>query len=174
LCAGGTADARSTAADPGFEYLGTFACTGELGIGDPCHLDKGTSSMSDEPIGFTTRVPARAGTWHVFVRPTEEGRISELAVMHSHGGDAEASVELDMIAVDSGTAGVFDRTCSASELESPSLMGGPIAGLGALSTTAYGDGVYPAFVDRASGRVSKIRLVFRGDDPHQDRTTGTM
>lgn len=152
----------------GHEYLGSFTTTGELMVGDPCHIGRKVHPM----MGFSlsVKVAAQAGAWHVFVRAgtgSARGRTAELAVVHESGFGVYASECIANFGVDSGTAGVFDRTCPKRDEHTPHEEG-VIAGLGAVAWSGFGDGCYPAFAGRHGGRVVKLRLVFIADDPEVD------
>ncbi|WP_163992373.1 hypothetical protein [Pyxidicoccus caerfyrddinensis] len=149
---------------PDYEYLGTFAASGELTISDPCYVGRKESSR----FPMSLKVVGHEGIWHVFIR-SEGDRTAELVTIHDDGFDTFATEPAGVFSVDSGTAGVFDKKCPKRDSDAP-LEEGTFAALGAISSTGWGDGMYPAYVGSLEGRVAKIRLYFVGDEPEVDRS----
>jgi hypothetical protein len=153
----------------GYDYLGTFLSEGKLDVCDPCYLRK-TSPMPVGVFALSHPVEAAAGTWHVFARNGQgdaADRTAELVVIHDRGFEVVATEQVASVGVDAGVAGVFDRKCpllDTSEL----LMEGVVHGLGAYTHSGYGDGVYPAFVGRSHGQITKLRLSFLAENPQTD------
>jgi hypothetical protein len=159
---------------PGYEYLGSFTSAGELTVGDPCYIGRKVHPA----MGFalSVKVTGHPGVWHVFVRSatgTDRGRTAELAVVHESGFGVYADQPVASFGVDSGTAGVFDRTCPKPDLDMP-VEEGVVSGLGALARSGYGDGFYPVFAGRHGGKAAKLRLVFIADEPDVDRLIGVV
>lgn len=152
---------------PGFEYLGSFASSGDLTVSDPCYLGKRASPGGS----LWKRVVGHDGIWHVFVRPdaSEPTRNAELVTIHANGFDTVASEGIAMVGVDAGLMGVFDRKCPKPDLDKQ-IEEGTIAGQGAMAHSGYGDGMYPVFVGTHQGKVAKIRVHFLGTDAELDRS----
>lgn len=154
---------------PGFEYLGSFASSGELTVSDPCYLGKRATPV----LGFSLwkKVVGYDGIWHVFVRPdpSDPRRNAELVTIHATGFEAVASEGVATVGVDAGLMGVFDRKCPKPDLDQP-IEEGIVAGQGAMVHSGYGDGMYPVFVGTVRGKVAKIRVHFTGEDAELDRS----
>ncbi|HWO21130.1 MAG TPA: hypothetical protein VNO30_20320 [Kofleriaceae bacterium] len=153
----------------GYEYLGTFTTSGKLTVSDPCYVGKKASSAG---VSLSLKVDGHPGVWHVFLRPGDgalRDRTAELVTIHDEGFDVFAADRIGQIGIDSGTAGVFDKSCPRRDGDTP-LEEGTFAALGAIASAGYGDGVYPVFAGRVKGRVGKLRLSFLGDDAEVDRS----
>jgi hypothetical protein len=154
---------------PGYEYLGTFTTSGKLTVSDPCYLGKKSSTAG---ISLSLKVDGHAGVWHVFVRNgtgAVRDRTAELVTIHDDGFDVFATDPVGMIGIDSGSAGVFDKSCPRRDGDTP-LEEGTFAALGAIAWSGYGDGVYPVFTGRLKGHVAKLRIHFLGDDTEVDHS----
>lgn len=153
----------------GYEYLGSFLSEGKLDVSDPCYLRK----KSPVPIGalaLSHPVEAAAGTWHVFARNGRDDaadRTAELIVLHERGFETVATEQIATVGVDAGVAGVFDRTCPVIDT-SELVMEGVVSGLGAYTSSGYGDGVYPVFAGRTHGQITKLRLSFFEENHQTD------
>lgn len=153
---------------PDFEYLGSFASSGELTVSDPCYLGK----RANPALGFSLskKVVGHDGLWHVFVRvdPSDPRCNAELVTIHTHGFDTVASEGIALLGVDAGLMGVFDSKCPKPDLDK-GVEEGTIAGQGAI-VSSNGDGMYPMFVGMLQGKVAKIRVHFMGEDAELDRS----
>jgi hypothetical protein len=155
---------------PGYEYLGTFTTAGQLTVSDPCYVGK--KAPAGAGIALSLKVDGHAGVWHVFLRGgagTDRDLTAELVTIHDDGFDVIANEALGSIGVDSGTAGVFDKSCPRRDGDTP-LEEGTFAALGAIASTGHGDGMYPVFAGKRNGRVAKLRLCFLGDDAEVDHS----
>jgi hypothetical protein len=146
----------------GYDYLDTFTTDGKLTAADPCYVGK------KNPAGFplTVKVDARDGVWHVFARsaPTTDGsRTAELVTLHDDGFGTYANECIGSIAVDTGTAGVFDSKCPRRRDTEVWLEEGTVHGLGAVTQAGHGDGMYPVFAGSLAGKVVKLRIHYIGD-----------
>jgi hypothetical protein len=153
---------------PGYEYLGSFASSGDLTVSDPCYLGK----RANPALGFSLskKVVGHDGLWHVFVRvdPDDPRYNAELLTIHTNGFDTVASEGIANLGVDAGLMGVFDSKCPKPDLDSQTEEG-TFAGQGAI-VSSNGDGIYPVFVGTHQGKVAKIRVHFMGDDAELDRS----
>lgn len=149
----------------GYEYVGSFNCTGQVDIADPCHLRR-SSRMPASIWALSFPTPVDRGTWHAFMRAgtgDAADRTGELAVIHAEGFAVAASEELVHIGVDGGMMGVFDQTCpppSYADLQ----VEGVVQGLGAVSRSGYGDGIFPVYAGKQDGVIRKLRLAFLDED----------
>lgn len=140
-----------------YEYLGRFTGGDTVFVCDPCYLRN-----------TTLRIPCavHVGTWHVFVRNGSgewSNRTAELVVIHERGFTLTARRRLGDVGVDSGNAGVFDKSCPKPNLDDQHEEG-VFDGRAAFVSTGLGDGMYPAYAGDVDGRVAKIRIHFALDD----------
>jgi hypothetical protein len=153
----------------GYDYLGTFTTTGMVNVSDPCHLGK---SKSLPGLALAKRLDVADGVWHAFARNgtgRDADRTAELAVVHDTGFDAYANELVTSIGVDAGCVGVFDKACPKPNLDRGLLEEGIVAGLGAITWSGQGDGMYPLFTGTAGGRIVKLRVVYLDNAPEVDR-----
>jgi hypothetical protein len=154
----------------GYDYLGMFTTTGSLSVSDPCYRAKKNSSA----FSFNIDVDGAPGRWHMFASNgtgTNAARTAELVVVHEEGFEVQASHHLGSVAVDSGTAGVFDAACPKQKSDDPSFDEGIVDGLGALAHAGLGDGFYDVFAGTSPrGLIAKIRIHFLGSTPELDKT----
>jgi hypothetical protein len=153
----------------GYDYLGTFTTTGVVTVSDPCHLGKPSSLPG---LALAKRLDVADGVWHAFARNAagrDADRTAELAAVHDTGFDAYAGELVTNIGVDAGCVGVFDKACPRPNLDRGLLEEGIVSGLGAITWSGQGDGMYPLFTGSASGRVVKLRVVYLDDTPEVDR-----
>jgi hypothetical protein len=162
--------ARKTKLEPprialGFEYLGTFTTSGALVVADPCYLGRKSTPVFE----LTQKADGLEGLWHAFVRPHagDADRNAELVAVHENAFDVYASDEIGSIGVDAGCVGVFDKQCPKPNLDY-GIDEGIVSGLAVVVSSGYGDGMYPVFVGKSAGKVSKIRAVFIDDAPEVD------
>lgn len=154
---------------PGYEYLGSFASSGELTVCDPCYFGKRSPRGA---ISLSVKLEGLDGIWHVFVRPgvgEHAGRSAELVAIHSEGFPAFANEPLGVIGVDAGCAGVFDRACPRPEAPYDE---GVFSGRSAMARSGLGDGAYPVYGGYTLRKLSKVRIHFLG--PTLPETDATM
>lgn len=152
---------------PGYLYLGSFTTSGDMIVADPCYKGRKSTGI----FSLSHKIAGHDGIWHMFVRidTSDRRRTAELVTIHDNGFDVNAAELVASVGVDSGTMGVYDKKCPKRD-ESLILEEGPYAALGAISSTAWGDGMYPVYTGSLQGRVAKIRVHFMGDDGDIDRT----
>lgn len=144
----------------GFEYVGAFWTDGALVVSDPCHFGK--KSPGHQLLSLSLAVPARAGTWHAYLRAgvgEDSDRTAELLVTHAEGLWVPANIPLGSVGVDSGQVGVYDARCVKPE---PQRDEGIFHGQGAVANSGPGDGHYPVFTGSSQGQVVKVRAWFLG------------
>jgi hypothetical protein len=145
----------------GHEYLGRFTSGDTVYVCDPCYVRNNQLRIN---------LAVHVGTWHVFVRNgsgEHRNRTAELVVVHELGFNLAARRKLGNVSVDSGNAGVFDKSCPKPNLNEHHEEG-IFDGRAAFSSTGLGDGMYPAYAGDLKGRVAKVRIHFLGGEPNHD------
>lgn len=165
-------------------FLGTFEnVIGTMIAADPCYDHE---TVANENAGVRH---VKTGVWHAFANKTDEGewgvRVASLLVIHEDYldysiFDLKISKKKYGIPVDSGQAGFFDAyhhldndvitwtpqhnyrdpwynaCCDAT-------LGDEQAGVipyGAVASSGYGDGYYPAYIWRDGNKAVAMEIVF--------------
>lgn len=172
-------------------YLGEFELSEKAVISDPCY-DRPESINRSNAI-----VDVVPGVWHAEIILSNEGqwghRVAELYVWNDEWGQHRPKEFLTSCGVDSGQLGVFDyakypigvngytaeygeadnwytKACNETYDEKDrSKTAGIVDGMGANSSSGFGDGEYEIFVARnGEDKVVSLKAVFIPEDKDND------
>ena len=164
------------------EIIGSikFKVEDKLLVADPCYIDENDSLEDLDNLGVI--LDDCAGDWEATVTHNRDGRIKELKVVRANGGAREYAPQEKVgdNSVDSGQ--MFIGCKSSFPLKYEDLLNcyklpngewnddhlGFLAfAEGAVSSTGYGDGVYPVLVRQGyDKRIAEVLVIF--DDPDGD------
>ena len=157
----------------------------QLRLTDPCY----NRDLETGPTNFVGVVNVVNGKWSAFVGKGRLGRnpsilCATLDGCHPNNLVWDAKHDF-VVAVDSGQAGIFDEKyypdsvgeygdgswydkCCKLTLETE-LFAGIVQDNGVVSSTAYGDGAYQAYVAYRDGEVVGVLIDFEGGDEEEEQ-----
>lgn len=153
---------------PKTDYLGTFVVrSGKIAAGDPVLIGADAPGPADRQR--FTLLDAVNGTWHAYVRTSDDGVAALMAFADPGAGGAEGAalerLPVGRAWVDSGQMAILDgaqRTDpqTADEMLFPLFQQTLVLDRGCMSSSGGGDGDYPVLAAKRDGKAVWIAVDF--------------